>query len=105
MLPRPGRSRDATARTPALAVRACAGRAVLEYCAGVDRRGGLEAGVVLVDVDDDLICPKCSGQTDPVNYGGDSGIIIERCTDCHGVWLDGDRPEDGAALLLKTETR
>ena len=23
-----------------------------------------------------------------VNYGGDSGIIINRCTSCHGIWLD-----------------
>ena len=50
-------------------------------------------GVKLEDVDDDLICPKCSGQTDPINYGGDSGIIIERCTGCGGFWLDGGELE------------
>ena len=45
-------------------------------------------GVVLEDVDRDLKCPKCDGTTDAVNYGGDAGIIIDRCTTCHGIWLD-----------------
>lgn len=45
-------------------------------------------GVILKDVDRDLTCPSCGGQTDPINYGGGSGIIIDRCTSCNGVWLD-----------------
>ena len=45
-------------------------------------------GVVLKDVDRDLKCPKCGGTTDAVNYGGDTGIIIDRCTTCRGIWLD-----------------
>ena len=45
-------------------------------------------GVPLQDVDRDLPCPKCAGQTDAVNFGGDTGIIIDRCTDCGGIWLD-----------------
>ena len=45
-------------------------------------------GVVLKDVDRDLQCPKCDGTTDAVNYGGDTGIIIDRCTSCRGIWLD-----------------
>ena len=50
-------------------------------------------GVQLSDVDRDLPCPKCSGQTDPFNYGGDTGIIINRCTSCRGIWLDGKELE------------
>lgn len=50
-------------------------------------------GVKLEDVDRDLTCPSCGGQTDPVNYAGGSGIIIDRCTGCHGVWLDGKELE------------
>lgn len=45
-------------------------------------------GVALDDVDRDLPCPKCGGTTDAVNYGGDSGIVIDRCTGCRGFWLD-----------------
>lgn len=44
--------------------------------------------VKLDDVDRDLTCPKCGGQTDAVNFGGNSGIIIDRCTSCGGIWLD-----------------
>ena len=45
-------------------------------------------GVCLKDVDRDLVCPKCGETTDSVNYGGDSGIVIDRCTGCNGFWLD-----------------
>jgi Zn-finger nucleic acid-binding protein len=45
-------------------------------------------GVVLSSVDRNLVCPKCGGTTDPVNFGGDTGIIIDRCTKCQGMWLD-----------------
>ena len=37
---------------------------------------------------DPLKCPKCGGTTDAINYGGDTGILIDRCTACQGVWLD-----------------
>lgn len=35
-----------------------------------------------------LKCPRCGGSTAPNNYATDSGIIIDRCTSCHGVWVD-----------------
>jgi len=38
--------------------------------------------------DRDLHCPKCDGKTDAINYGGDTGIIIDKCTECGGIWLD-----------------
>ena len=44
--------------------------------------------VALEKLDRDLQCPKCGGETDALNYGGDTGIIVDRCTDCHGIWLD-----------------
>ena len=50
-------------------------------------------GVVLKDVDRDLACPKCGGSTDAVNYGGDTGIVIDRCTSCRGIWLGGGELE------------
>ena len=45
-------------------------------------------GIKLDKVDRTLKCPKCGGQTDPVNYGGDTGIIIDKCSTCGGIWLD-----------------
>ncbi len=56
-------------------------------------------GVVLKDVDRDLVCPKCGGQTDAINYGGDSGIIIDRCSGCRGIWLDGSELEKIQMLI------
>ena len=62
-----------------------------------ERRAVAEAtkvkGVILENVDRDLTCPKCGGQTDPINYGGNTGLIIDRCTQCHGIWLDGGELE------------
>jgi len=57
-------------------------------------------GVVLEDIDRDLKCPKCDGITDALNYGDDSGIIIDRCTVCHGLWLD-DRELEKIQMLIE----
>ena len=32
--------------------------------------------------------PQCGGTTHPVNYGDDTGLIIDECAGCNGVWLD-----------------
>lgn len=50
-------------------------------------------GVKLERADRDLACPKCEQTTDAVNYGGDTGILIDRCTGCRGIWLDKDELE------------
>lgn len=34
-----------------------------------------------------LSCPKCGGLMKTLNYGGDTGIMVDRCG-CGGVWLD-----------------
>jgi Zn-finger nucleic acid-binding protein len=51
------------------------------------------SGVKLDDADRDLECPKCGGRTDAVNYGGDTGIVIDRCTGCRSIWLDAGELE------------
>ncbi len=56
-------------------------------------------GVKLEDVDRDLQCPKCDGVTDAINYGGDSGIVLDRCDSCRGFWLDGDELEKVQMLV------
>ena len=45
-------------------------------------------GIPMADVDREIVCPSCSARTVPLNYGGDTGVIIDRCPDCHGIWLD-----------------
>jgi Zn-finger nucleic acid-binding protein len=44
-------------------------------------------GVRLTAQNRHLTCPKCGGTTQPVNYGDDSGLIIDKCANCNGVWL------------------
>ena len=62
-------------------------------------------GVKLTDVDRDLVCPKCGGTTDALNYGGDSGIILDRCTSCGGFWLDREELEKVQMLVEGWEDR
>ena len=45
-------------------------------------------GVKLATLNRHLTCPSCGGTTHPVNYGDDSGIIIDKCAQCGGVWLE-----------------
>jgi Zn-finger nucleic acid-binding protein len=38
-------------------------------------------------------CPKCPKAMTPINYNYSSGVVIDRCPDNHGVWLDGKELE------------
>lgn len=37
--------------------------------------------------DPDIACPKCSVTMEKVDFGGKSGITLDRCA-MHGFWLD-----------------
>ncbi|MCA9390115.1 zf-TFIIB domain-containing protein, partial [candidate division WWE3 bacterium] len=37
-----------------------------------------------------ITCPYCQTETQLVNYGYDSNVIIEKCPACNTVWLDKD---------------
>ena len=56
-------------------------------------------GVDLEKADRDLVCPKCGCTTDAINYGGDTGIVLDRCTGCGGFWLDKDEIEKVQMLV------
>lgn len=51
-------------------------------------------GVDVEQADRDLVCPKCTDRTNAINYGGDTGIVIDKCQGCGGVWLDGGEMEN-----------
>jgi Zn-finger nucleic acid-binding protein len=36
----------------------------------------------------DFKCPKCAGEMDEYVFAFDSGIYIDRCQDCGGIFLD-----------------
>ena len=45
-------------------------------------------GIPVDDIERDIVCQGCKASTGPINYGGDTGIIINRCPQCRGIWLD-----------------
>lgn len=40
-----------------------------------------------------LQCPACQGQMRLINYAADTGIGVDRCNDCGGMWLDHEELE------------
>lgn len=56
-------------------------------------RGVSVRGLDLARVREDLACPDCAAVMEPFQYGGDSGIILDRCLACGGIWLDGGELE------------
>lgn len=43
------------------------------------------------DDHDELNCPACEKvQMEHFNYGGTSGVILHKCTECDGIWMDKD---------------
>jgi Zn-finger nucleic acid-binding protein len=46
------------------------------------------------DDHDELNCPACESiQMEHFNYGDTSGIILHKCTECDGIWMDKDELE------------
>jgi Zn-finger nucleic acid-binding protein len=48
-----------------------------------------------------LVCPACEGSMMVVNYGGDSGIFVDRCDICGGLWLDHEELEKVQIVMEK----
>ena len=40
------------------------------------------------DDHDELNCPACNVQMEHFNYGDTSGIILHKCDQCGGIWMD-----------------
>lgn len=49
---------------------------------------------------DRLSCPKCpGGRLHPFNYASTSGVILDKCPRCGGIWLDRGELEVIQALV------
>ncbi len=51
----------------------------------------IESGFAGVPENDKVVkvnCPKCNAEMTEVNYDYSSGIILDRCMNCKGLWLD-----------------
>ena len=58
-------------------------------------------GIPYTEIEREIPCPSCGVLTGPINYGGDTGIIINRCSQCEGIWVD--RGElDNIQILAET---
>ena len=44
-------------------------------------------------------CPSCNGSMRVTNYCGDSGVCVDRCDACGGLWLDHLELEKVQVLL------
>jgi len=50
-----------------------------------------------------LACPACDENMQVINYAGDTSVMVDRCPDCGGLWLDAEELEVIQALLEKWE--
>ena len=57
-----------------------------EECLAVAKAATI-TGVIPPASDRHLTCPQCGGTTEPINYGDDSGLIIDKCPKCKGIWV------------------
>ncbi|MHC5024262.1 MAG: zf-TFIIB domain-containing protein [Planctomycetota bacterium] len=46
-----------------------------------------------------LACPACGGAMSVQNYCGDTGVSVDRCDECSGMWLDQMELERVQVLL------
>lgn len=42
----------------------------------------------LVECSDGIVCPKCHEPLAPFNYAHDSGVLINKCPVCGGIWIE-----------------
>ena len=48
-----------------------------------------------------LQCPACGQTMNVTNYAGDSGIFVDRCSVCSGIWLDHQELEKIQVVMEK----
>jgi Zn-finger nucleic acid-binding protein len=61
------------------------------------------SGIDLTDVSEEAACPRCGILLEPFNYAGDSGVIIAKCRNCGGLWLDGGDLERVVAVVSASD--
>lgn len=50
-----------------------------------------------------MTCPSCNAPMTARNYCGDTGVCVDRCEGCGGVWLDHQELEHVQALMERWE--
>jgi Zn-finger nucleic acid-binding protein len=78
-------------------------KAVLDLIRLPVQGSAVRMGIDLTDVKEDAACPHCGVPMEPFNYAGDSGIILDKCRGCGGLWLDGGDLERVLAVVAASE--
>ncbi len=50
-----------------------------------------------------MTCPACGSGTTVINYALDTGVCVDRCGVCGGVWLDKDELEHIQVILEQAQ--
>jgi Zn-finger nucleic acid-binding protein len=67
------------------------------------RAQAYRVAVDLTGVGGDSLCPRCSVPMEPFNYAGDSGVILDKCPGCAGLWLDSGDLERILAVVAASD--
>ena len=54
---------------------------------------------------EELLCPSCNFALKAVNFHYASGVIIDRCVICDGIWLDKDELEKVQVYFESAESK
>ena len=78
-------------------------KAIIEGTVLLETGPAVRTGIDLTDVQEDASCPHCGVAMQPFNYAGDSGVILDKCADCGGIWLDGGELEKVRLVVEASE--
>jgi len=52
-----------------------------------------------------LLCPRCNVPLKVLNYAYSTGIIVDSCSECNGLWLDKDELEHIQMVIEEWEKK
>lgn len=52
-----------------------------------------------------LLCPHCKIPLHVLNYNYSTGVIVDKCHQCHGIWLDKDELEHIQIIMEERKKR
>jgi len=51
-------------------------------------------------LENQMMCPKCEGvELNRFNYASSTGVVLDKCPECGGIWLDKDEIEQVQVLV------
>lgn len=66
---------------------------------------GADDPIPAADIDaDELLCPRCGTLLGKFNYGYDSNIILDRCPECEGLWVERQAVTELASFIKGDES-